>query len=95
MTTRPARNRCDISEDTAATRLNSNALVSVSEYERDNIAEKVRNKLYQQAPKGYWNGGIVPFGYIYDLAQKMLRPDPTEAPLLSVASLSRQPLWYR
>lgn len=69
-------------EDTAAGRLKSNIIVSVAEYERLNLGEKVANKMLRQAQRGIWNGGLVPFGYIYDLKEKMLRPDPIEAPLV-------------
>jgi DNA invertase Pin-like site-specific DNA recombinase len=68
--------------DTAAGRLKSNIIISVAEYERLNLGEKVSNKMLKQAQRGQWNGGMIPFGYIYDLKEKILRPDPIEAPLV-------------
>lgn len=72
----------DISERTALGRLKNNILVSVSEYDRLNIGEKVRAKMQEQAKRGYWNGGSVPFGYAYDRNTQTLQPDPVDAPVV-------------
>lgn len=72
----------DISETTALGRLKNNLLVSVSEYDRLNIAEKVRAKMHEQAKRGYWNGGSVPYGYSYDKNTQTLKADPVEAPIV-------------
>lgn len=72
----------DISETTALGRLKNNLLVSVSEYDRLNIAEKVRAKMHEQAKRGYWNGGSVPYGYTYDKNTQTLQADPVEAPVV-------------
>jgi DNA invertase Pin-like site-specific DNA recombinase len=56
----------DISEATPSGRLKNNIVMSVNEYERDNTAEKIRIKLNEQAKCGFWTGGQVPFGYVYD-----------------------------
>ncbi len=69
----------DISEKTALGRLKNNLLVSVSEYDRLNIAEKVRAKMGEQAKRGMWNGGSVPYGYAYDKNSQKLSFHPTEA----------------
>lgn len=71
-----------VAEDTASGRLKTNMLVSVAAYERENTAEKVRSKMHQQAKKGIWNGGLVPWGYAYDSTTKLLHPDPVEGPLV-------------
>lgn len=72
----------DISEKTALGRLKNNLLVSVSEYDRLNIAEKVRAKMGEQAKRGLWNGGSVPYGYAYDRNTQTLTLHPEEAPVV-------------
>jgi DNA invertase Pin-like site-specific DNA recombinase len=72
----------DISEKTALGRLKNNLLVSVSEYDRLNIAEKVRAKMGEQARRGFWNGGSVPYGYAYDKNTQKLTPHTVEAPIV-------------
>lgn len=68
----------DISETTALGRLKNNLLVSVSEYDRLNIAEKVRAKMGEQARRGLWNGGAIPYGYAYDKNTQTLSVHPQE-----------------
>lgn len=72
----------DLTEDTPSGRLKNNIMMSVAEYERLNTAEKVRTKMLEQAKRGYWNYGLVPFGYTYDEKKQLLQPEPTEAPLV-------------
>ncbi len=72
----------DISEATPSGRLKNNIVMSVNEYERDNTAEKIRIKLNEQAKRGFWTGGQVPFGYVYDDTLQGLSPHPTEAATL-------------
>ncbi|MBX3738890.1 MAG: recombinase family protein [Candidatus Didemnitutus sp.] len=72
----------DLTDDTPSGRLKNNLLVSVAEYERLNAAEKIRNKLREQAKRGYWNGGQVPLGYRYNPETKGLSVDPTEAKIV-------------
>ncbi len=69
----------DLSDETPSGRLKNNFLVSVAEYERLNTAEKVRTKLLEQAKRGYWSCGLVPYGYSYDKASQTLHPQPQEA----------------
>lgn len=69
----------DISESTPSGRLKNNLLMSVAEYERLNTAEKTRAKMLQQAKQGIWNGGMIPFGYGYDVSKQKLEPHPQEA----------------
>lgn len=72
----------DLSESTPSGRLKNNLLMSVAEYERLNTAEKTRTKMHEQAKRGLWNGGMVPFGYDYDAKAQALRPHPDEAPIV-------------
>ena len=69
----------DLNDETPSGRLKNNLLVSVAEYERLNTAEKVRAKLLEQVKRGYWNYGLVPYGYTYDRAKQTLLRDPEEA----------------
>jgi DNA invertase Pin-like site-specific DNA recombinase len=69
----------DLSESTPSGRLKNNLLMSVAEYERLNTAEKTRAKMLQQAKRGIWNGGYVPYGYAYDKNTQALQPHPEEA----------------
>lgn len=72
----------DLSEETPSGRLKNNLLVSVAEYERLNTAEKVRAKMLEQAKRGFWNCGLIPFGYRYDRTAQLLEPEPTEAAIV-------------
>jgi DNA invertase Pin-like site-specific DNA recombinase len=69
----------DLSEETPSGRLKNNLLVSVGEYERLNTSAKVRAKLMEQAKRGYWACGLVPYGYSYDSEAQLLSPHPEEA----------------
>lgn len=73
----------DLSESTPSGRLKNNLLMSVAEYERLNTAEKTRAKMHEQAKRGLWNGGNVPFGYAYDKNTQALEPHPVEAGLIA------------
>jgi len=72
----------DISEVEPEGRLKNNILMSVSDYERRNTAKKVRIKMHEQAKRGFWNGGMVPLGYDYDLNTQKLTPNPAESALV-------------
>jgi len=48
----------------------------IAEYERLNTAEKTRAKMFEQAKRGLWNGGMVPFGYEYERNSQKLLPQP-------------------
>ncbi len=69
----------DLSEATPLGRFKNNILVSAAEYERLNTAEKTRAKMLEQAKRGIWNGGNVPYGYNYDQTTQTLHPHPPEA----------------
>lgn len=79
---RPVSPTEDLSGETPSGRLKNNLMMSVAEYERLNTAEKIRIKLNEQAKRGFWTGGQVPFGYVYDETLQGLSPHPTESPTL-------------
>ena len=56
--------------------------MSVNEYERDNTSEKIHLKLVEQAKRGMWTGGNVPYGYTYDAELQGLKPLPEEVAVL-------------
>jgi len=72
----------NISELEPEGRLKNNIMMSVAEFERLNTAKKTRLKMREQAKRGYWNGGPVPYGYAYDKNTQALLPHPTEAAIL-------------
>lgn len=72
----------NISETEPEGRLKNNIMMSVAEFERLNTAKKTRLKMREQAKRGYWNGGQVPYGYIYDKNTQALLPHPVEGPVL-------------
>ncbi|HVT71948.1 MAG TPA: recombinase family protein [Lacunisphaera sp.] len=69
----------DHSDFSAAGRFRTNMLVNISEYERQNTAEKTTAKMRAQAARGFWSGGFIPFGYAYDRQMQQLRREPTES----------------
>ncbi|MDP1578811.1 MAG: recombinase family protein [Candidatus Didemnitutus sp.] len=72
----------DLSESTPSGRLKNILMMGFSQYERENTAEKTLAKMQQQAKRGIWNGGMVPYGYDYDAKAQVLRPNATEAPVV-------------
>ncbi len=72
----------DISEAEPEGRLKNNIVMSVAEYARLSTAKKVKIKMLEQAKRGIWNGGWLPYGYGYDKNTKALHPDPKEAPVV-------------
>lgn len=68
----------DISEAEPEGRLKNNIVMSVAEYARLSTAKKVKIKMLEQAKRGIWNGGWLPYGYAYDRNTKALLPDPKE-----------------
>ena len=57
-------------------RLTLNVLLSFAQFEREVIAERVRDKIAQSKAKGMWMGGSVPIGY--DVIDKKLVPNAEE-----------------
>lgn len=62
---------------TSMGRLTLNVLLSFAQFEREVIAERVRDKIAQSKARGIWMGGPVPLGY--DVQDRKLIPNATEA----------------
>ena len=62
---------------TSMGRLTLNVLLSFAQFEREIIAERVRDKIAASKKKGMWMGGTVPLGY--DAANRKLRINEEEA----------------
>jgi DNA invertase Pin-like site-specific DNA recombinase len=62
---------------TSMGRLTLNVLLSFAQFEREIIAERVRDKIAASKQKGMWMGGAVPLGY--DAVNRKLRVNPEEA----------------
>ena len=56
---------------TSMGRLTLNVLLSFAQFEREIIAERVRDKIAASKQKGMWMGGAVPLGY--DAVNRKLR----------------------
>ncbi|MFD1105566.1 recombinase family protein [Sphingobium olei] len=61
---------------TSMGRLTLNVLLSFAQFEREVIAERVRDKIAQSKAKGMWMGGPVPLGY--DVIDRKLVPNAAE-----------------
>ena len=62
---------------TSMGRLTLNVLLSFAQFEREIIAERVRDKIAASKKKGIWMGGTVPLGY--DAVNRKLRINAEEA----------------
>ena len=56
----------EINTATSAGRMMLNILMTFSQYEREVITERIRDKMSASRKKGMWVGGGVPFGYVVD-----------------------------
>lgn len=65
---------------TSMGRLTLNILLSFAQFERELGGERVRDKIAASRAKGIWMGGMPPLGY--DVAERKLVPNPTEAALV-------------
>jgi DNA invertase Pin-like site-specific DNA recombinase len=65
---------------TSMGRLTLNVLLSFAQFEREVTGERIRDKIAASKKKGIWMGGPVPLGY--DLKDRRLIPQPTEAALV-------------
>src|SRR6202050_3082615 len=65
---------------TSMGRLTLNILLSFAQFEREVTGERIRDKIAASKRKGMWMGGPVPLGY--DLKDRRLIPQPTEAALV-------------
>jgi len=67
---------------TSMGRLTMNILLSFSQFEREVIAERIRDKIAAEKRRGRWLGGIPPLGYTVDRDKRRLVADADEASLV-------------
>jgi len=67
---------------TSMGRLTLNILLSFAQFEREIIAERIRDKVASARRKGKYMGGMPPLGYDVDRANRRLVVNPTEAELV-------------
>ena len=67
-----------IDTSSAMGRMMLNILMSFAQFEREQSADRVRDKVYATKKKGLWTGGNRPYGYM--IVDKQLRVDAAEAP---------------
>src|SRR3989339_549398 len=48
---------------TPSGRLLRNIMLTFAQFERELTSERTRDKMFERAKKGLWNGGVVPYGY--------------------------------
>ena len=70
----------DINTSTSSGRLMLNILMTFAQYEREVIAERIRDKMSASRRKGLWVGGSIPFGY--KSINKQLIVVPAEAEIV-------------
>lgn len=70
----------EINTTTSSGRMMLNILVTFAQYEREIIAERIRDKMAASKKKGKWVGGIVAFGYT--VKDKLLVEEPREAEIV-------------
>ena len=69
-----------ISENSEGILLES-VLEGMAEYYSADLSEKVKRGMTENAKKGLWNGGAIPFGYVISKEQR-LAIDPVTAPIV-------------
>jgi len=69
----------EFDSSTPVGRLTLNILSSFSQFERELISERIRDKMATSRRKGIYTGGIPPFGYTNNPATRRLNIDPVEA----------------
>ena len=70
----------EINTATSAGRMMLNILITFAQYEREQIAERVRDKMSASRKKGKWVGGSVAYGY--KVIDKKLVENPDESELV-------------
>ena len=70
----------EINTSTSSGRMMLNILMTFAQYEREIIAERVRDKMAASRRKGKWVGGSVAFGYRVE--DKKLLPEPVDAEIV-------------
>ncbi len=67
----------EINTSTSSGRMMLNILMTFAQYEREVIAERIRDKKAATRRKGKWDGGVLPYGY--GLSDHRLVENPAEA----------------
>ena len=67
----------EINTSTSSGRMMLNILLTFAQFEREVIAERIRDKMSASRKRGQWVGGTVPFGYMS--VDRRLVPDPEKA----------------
>jgi site-specific DNA recombinase len=70
----------NIDTTSPAGKMQRNIMLAFAEFERDMIADRTRERLFDRAQKGYWGGGNVLLGY--DVVDKKLIVNEKEAVLV-------------
>ena len=70
----------ELNTHTSAGRMMLNILITFAQFEREVITERVRDKMSASRKRGKWVGGNRPYGY--QIVDKKLVPDETEAPVV-------------
>jgi site-specific DNA recombinase len=70
----------EINTSSSSGRMMLNILITFAQYEREVIAERVRDKMSASRKLGKWVGGTVPMGYV--VKAKKLKVEPEEAEVI-------------
>lgn len=70
----------EINTSTSSGRMMLNILMTFAQYEREIIAERVRDKMAASRKQGKWVGGTIPYGYRSE--NRHLIPDPEQAAMV-------------
>ncbi len=65
----------EINTSTSSGRMMLNILMTFAQYEREVIAERIRDKKAATRRKGKWDGGVLPYGYALSDHKLVERPD--------------------
>lgn len=68
----------EINTATSAGRMMLNILMTFAQYEREVIAERIRDKFAASRRRGIWMGGCVPFGYRVEDRRLVVVPDEAD-----------------
>ena len=72
----------EINTSTSSGRMMLNILMTFAQFEREVIAERIRDKLAASKKKGKYVGGILPLGYRADSKNMKMLVDPAEAAIV-------------
>lgn len=72
----------DIDTTTPVGRLMQGIMIQFAAFEREQIAERTRDKIHASRARGRWTGGNVPLGYDVDREAMRLIPNEAEAPVV-------------